>query len=436
MIQRRKNRVLIICPSMLPKMNFWGETQRMYYLADYLAENNWKVYTISPGFEGQQIDVLKRQRYKSYFRKYRKKTEAKKAISFCNGKRGIILRGGRKVLSKMLTPIINWIYNEPDCYEGLHKQIWLWKYKNDICKIIEENSIDTVIISVPAFVFLQMGRIIHKKYSDINIIFDYRDPWHLWNMKKNLAYWREKRYLYYADYIVGFSDVFVSDMIQYLKVDSRKIFTVWNGYSEEDWKLFEKNEIFLKQDVKEKLRLVYTGNILLSDRKSNYRNPCRLIEAVKQFKNVELYLVGVMGLGEDITDGNIHYIGNVEQQEAFKYMKMSDVLISIHDSRDVSGKYIVSGKFYDYMRSGKVIWHIGDRDNLMAQMIQEYNLGVWCENKREELEKILEILLQNWRVGTIDELRNCSTEIVSTFSRENQNRRYNEILRENRNKYN
>lgn len=433
MTQKYKNKILIICPSMLPKMNFWGETQRMYYLADYLAVNNWEVYTVSPEFEGKQSDDLKRQRYKSYFIKYRKKTEVKKAMQTCRKKSDAILRKLRKALSKILTPVIKWIYNEPDCYEGLYKQIWLWKYKNDICKIIEENEIDTVIISVPAFVFLQMGKVIHKKYADIRIIFDYRDPWYLWNLKKNLAYWRERRYLYYADYIIGFSNPFTADMIKYLKADPQKISTVWNGYSEEDWRLFEKREAYQGKGAEKKLRLVFTGNILVADRKSNYRNPCRLIEAVKQFQNVELYLVGVMDLSEDIIDGNIYYIRNVEQQEAFMYMKMGDVLVSIHDSKDTSGKYIVSGKFFDYMRSGKVIWHIGARDSLMTQMIQEDQLGVWCENKREEIENILEELFQKWKNGTIEELRNCSIEKVSTFSRENQNRRYNEILCGNRN---
>ena len=31
--------ILILCPSMWPRMRSWGETQRMYYLACFLSEH-------------------------------------------------------------------------------------------------------------------------------------------------------------------------------------------------------------------------------------------------------------------------------------------------------------------------------------------------------------------------------------------------------------
>ena len=124
----------------------------------------------------------------------------------------------------------------------------------------------------------------------------------------------------------------------------------------------------------------------------------------------------------------MHYIGNVSQEESFEYMRMSDVLISIHDTRDASGKYIVSGKFYDYMRSGKIIWHIGAEHDLMTKLIQKYKLGVWCRNEKSELEKTLEKILQYWKKDTLRQLRICDIEEISIFSRENQNKKYIDIL--------
>lgn len=50
----KKNKILIICPSMWPKMNSWGETQRMYYLANCLAQHGWEVYTVSPKFKEKE----------------------------------------------------------------------------------------------------------------------------------------------------------------------------------------------------------------------------------------------------------------------------------------------------------------------------------------------------------------------------------------------
>ncbi len=44
----KNKKLIIICPSMWPDMNLWGETQRMYYLANYLAEWGWQITVISP----------------------------------------------------------------------------------------------------------------------------------------------------------------------------------------------------------------------------------------------------------------------------------------------------------------------------------------------------------------------------------------------------
>ena len=54
----KKNKILIICPSMWPKMNSWGETQRMYYLANCLAQHGWEVYTVSPKFKEKEEYTL------------------------------------------------------------------------------------------------------------------------------------------------------------------------------------------------------------------------------------------------------------------------------------------------------------------------------------------------------------------------------------------
>lgn len=425
-MQNDENKILIICPSMWPEMNSWGETQRMYYLANDLSLHGWKVYTAAPGFKGNKKSDQREKNYVSYFLGDYKSA----AISWDEENQkstGSLYRNIRSLAAGLLIPMIDWVYNEPDSLQGIYKQLWIWKHQKEIDRLIDKFRVGTVIISVPAFVLVKLGKRIRKKFPDIKLVYDYRDAWHLWNRKKNLAYFREKKYLSYADRVVGFSDEFSREMISTMKIPEEKMATVYNGFSEKDWKNFE--ESFVKEERKnKKLRLTFAGNITLLDRKDNFRNPCKLIETVKAYDQVELYFVGIQDACAGTVEKNVHYIGNVSQKESFKYMEMSDVLISIHNAQDDSGKYIISGKFYDYMRSGKVIWHIGSSQDLMAKMVQKYKLGIWCENKKDKLEKVIEKLLQSMKEDCLEEMRACSQEELVKFSRENQNQKYADIL--------
>lgn len=414
---------------MWPEMNSWGETQRMYYLANYLALHGWEVYTAAPGYKNSGKTDQREKKYISYFFGTYKNVVISQKEQEQNSKR-IICKHIHSLLTKFLIPMINWVYNEPDSLGAVYKQLWIWKYQKEITNLIDRLKVRTVLISVPAFVLVKLGKRIYRGFPEVKLVYDYRDAWHLWNGKKNLAYFLEKRYLSYADQVVGFSDDFSRAMRQVMGISEKKIATVYNGFSEKDWARFENSFIYEKEKRK-KLRLAFIGNITLLDRKDNFRNPHKLIEAVNIFDNVELYFVGIKDVQADRTEKNVYYIGNVSQEESFKYMKMSDVLISIHNAQDDSGKYIISGKFYDYMRSGKVIWHIGNCQDLMTKMIQKYKLGVWCENEKDRLGETLAELVQCWKEECLQEKRTCKINEILNFSRENQNKRYADILCEN-----
>ena len=53
---------------MWPKMNMWGETQRMFYLANYLAEQGFQVTVISPSYETNRINLdIRDQKYTNIY---------------------------------------------------------------------------------------------------------------------------------------------------------------------------------------------------------------------------------------------------------------------------------------------------------------------------------------------------------------------------------
>lgn len=422
-----EKRALIVCPSMWPKMNSWGETQRMYYLANDLSRNGWKVYTVSPGYERQQEDKKREQLYTSLF--WGNKRVQTDPANTNDKEKAVKKEGLKERAMALLSPVVKWLYNEPDCYEGISKQIWLLKYKKKILQLIAKEKIQTVIISVPTFVLLSLGPLIKRKFPRICLVYDYRDPWFLWNKKKTPAFYKEKKYLFCADRIIGFSEVFSADLVKEMGLEPEKVRTVYNGYSENDWAVFEKKKIV--KTAGKKLRLSYVGNISLQQ-KGNFRNPERLIKTVQEFPDMELYLIGMQKTAARSSEGNVHFVGKVSQMEAFQYMVQSDVLISIHDTDDCSGNYLISGKFFDYMRSGKVMFHIGAAQSLMSKMIRKYQLGVASANSQDELRTTMQKLLDAWRKDELDSLRKCPKESMKDFSRERQNAVYCRVLQENR----
>lgn len=426
----KNKKILIICPSMWPNMSMWGETQRMYYLANHLGAHGWHVLVISPSYDTHRRDLDdKEQKYTNI---YLGKISQKSRDIGAEGKRRSF--GMQQKVKNQVSYIINqcgeWIYGEPDIAEIYRKSSWVRQYGNEICKIIQEEAIKNVIISVPSFTFMKLGKLIKRKCVGAVIIYDYRDPWYLWRRKKNPAYFREKYYLQFANCIVGFSERFRNDMIKEMGIVPRKINTVYNGYFEKGWKKLQESKDLSKitgiTKSVNKMIITYTGYMSLNNKKDNYRNPANLISAVKNIPDVELYLVGISGTEERVED-NVHYIGEVTQQKSFAYMKQSDVLVSIHDTSDNSGEYLISGKFYDYMRSGKVILHIGKENGLMPEFIKKFKLGVVCQNKVGELQQKILLLRNLWKEGKLTREEDDMEHIIR-FERGFQNSIYEQII--------
>ncbi len=411
---------MIVCPSMYPQMRSWGETQRMYYLANYLEENGWHVVTVARGY-GAGKEVEKKQLYKSVFLGEAKKNNDLGRKEVSTGK--VIVDEARHIVAKFANYFCNFLFGESIFVECVEKTGWVRNNRERIVEIIAEEEIDIVIISGPSFRLFSLGNYIKEKYPNIKLVYDYRDPWYLWK-QNNLSYLQEKRLIKRADHIVAFSEAFRKDMMSIYGIPADKITTIYNGYSGEAWQRFE-IEAGAK---KNKLILTYTGMAYLVRQKNNYRDLSTLIDVVKRHKEIELYLVGVCGLNGNKVEENVHFIETVTQEESFEYMLKSDVLISMHDTKDCSQKYIISGKFYDYLKSERIIWHIGAEDSLMSSIVKEQEQGVISTNDEQQIELILEELIKAWSEGYLSEKRKHNEQLIHFFEREYQNKRYEEIL--------
>lgn len=414
-------KIMIVCPSMWPNMRNWGETQRMYYLANYLAQKGWKVYTVSPWYESKDGED-KEQLYEAIFGG--EPAQTNKAAQVGEQPKENVVRKIRHKVAKVANYVCEKVTGETPFVEVLKKKRWIREYSGKICELITEKEIKLVIVSAPSFSLFGLGKRIKQRCPDTKLVFDYRDPWYLWK-KNNLSCFWEKKYLKNADALVGFSKAFTEDMKTKYNLKGKETETIYNGYSPGAWELRKTEEQSSRQQ-NDKLVITYTGMIYLANQKDNYRNLTELINIVNSVDNVELYLVGVVGQKAKEKRGNVHYIGNVSQSESFEYMVNSDVLISIHDTKDSSQNYIICGKFYDYVKSGRFLWHIGGRNSLMSTLIEKYNLGISCVNEKQDLAESIQLLTERWKKGSLDTEYN--EEFVSFFSRDYQNKRYDCFL--------
>ena len=443
-------KILIITYDMIPYSGAWGGAQRMYFLAEHLFKNGYDVTVISAkkdfnGYFGKKINFntiyLESNLINMAYKLFRSNKNEKMKIN--NGsvsKRST--NNFKKVIEnnikKMLMFYNNINLNEPSSTQGILGLIWLSGNKNKILDFINKNKINKVIISGPPFSLFKLTSYIKKMDKNIKVILDYRDPWNLWNMKKGKPFKKEQKFLKEADYIVGFSELFCQDMVKIFPFIGDKITTVMNGYSSEEWSDVEKETKENKN--KNKLIISYVGTISFNkDNKHNKysaTDPYPLLSAFTDFdnkNNVELRFVGINKLTKDIEEikknyKNVNFFYQVSHKDSLNEMKNSDVLILIYNSKANSSRYMITGKFFDYLKSGKLLLGIGNEETYFNKLIENYKLGLIANNDEKEIEKALNTIYSFWKEGRLNELRKDENLEIEEFSRESQNDKYLTIL--------
>ncbi len=433
-------KILIITYDMIPYSGAWGGAQRMYFLAEHLFKNGYDVTVISTkkdfkGYFGKEINfnTIYLESKLTNITSKTSNSNNKKMENYPDQK--TVKNHLKRFLKKPLTFYNGVKLNEPNPAQGLYALIWLNENKNNIANFINKNKINKVIVSGPPFSLFTLTSYIKRMDKNVKVILDYRDPWNLWNMKKGKPFRREQKFLKEADYIVGFSELFCQDMVKIFPFIRDKITAVMNGYSAEEWSDVEKET---KEDrSKDKLVISYIGSISFNkDNKYTFRDPYPLLNAFANFDNkndVELRFVGIHKLTKEIEEvkknyKNVNFFYQVNHKESLVEMRKSDILVLLHTSNDNSSKYALGGKFFDYLRSGKVLLGIGNRETYFNKLIENYKLGLIANNNEKEIEQVLHAIYSFWKEGKLNELRKDENLEIEKFSRESQNDIYLTIL--------
>ena len=245
-------------------------------------------------------------------------------------------------------------------------------------KIIRDNKVDLVFSSGPPHSLHFIGR---RLKTDLSIpwVADFRDPWvdlfyysdhKRLKISKKLDELMEREILSKADKIVTATNglkVLLKNKIQ------QNISVVYNGFDDDDFIGLNK-----KNKHKEKIIVSYVGTIARS------QIPHAFLQSVKKMNNsgsnifihfvgdVDPFLIKVIddyGLSK-----HVEKIGYIPHNESIKKMLNSNFLLLIIP-KTPDNELIVTGKLFEYIRTGIPIIGIGPSEGDASQILKQTNSG-------------------------------------------------------------
>jgi glycosyltransferase involved in cell wall biosynthesis len=415
----------------------------MYFLADYLQNHGYNVYIVHT----QRSEYLGDYGHPIRFHSI-PIISPEAAVSSGNS---IVMKNdsgdrfataavdfAKSIIKKLnLLSLERIVFNEPNLGMGVYGYLFSKSAREKIFRTISEQEIKHVIISGPPFSLFRLAPQIKKRFPQVNLILDYRDPWNTPYLSYRISSLIERNALRYADKVVFLNDRMLHDISSKYNLPEEKCAVVLNGYSERDWNEVcrevedRNNRNHLQSD---RMIIAYIGST--SFMTGGYVDPSSFLKAFKMFqenKNVCLRFVGVTP--SDATEKvksqfsrTLEILPPVDTKTALKYMLESDVLF-LNYTDDRRGRYMLTGKFFDYIRSGKVILGTASSENTyFVDLIRKYQLGVGCLTQPTQILECLELLYDKWMKGSLGELRKDDGLNIEELSREFQNGKYLQLL--------
>ena len=239
-----------------------------------------------------------------------------------------------------------------------------------------------------------IGRSLKNKHINMRWIADNRDLWAVSPYRKWPLFLRgldklyEKKVLNTADLVSVVTNHMKSMMSKYLDLD---ILVVLNGYSAGNINLNKVSNNF-----------VYTGSLY-----NGLRDLTVLFDALKLIGSNEG--VNFYGSEEKVVGKyknnypmlKIEYFNKVSKEE-IKLIQSSAKYLLIALGTDDFEKGVLTGKFFEYVGSGKCIIAICDEDSELAFLINKYNLGIATRDVNK---------LKNYLVDNVDFLNVIPAEL-------------------------
>lgn len=306
------------------------------------------------------------------------------------------------------------------------KRSWIAPSVKYLLGYLEENRVDAIVSTGPPHSMHLIAKELHRK-TGIRWVADFRDPWTRIFYFKHLptTSWAKKRHeklelavVSEADAVVSVTNQMTQEFATLLNsgVENSRLYTVCNGYDEDDFVSVEVNP-------DRHFTLLHTG-LFSAD-----GNPVRLWKV----------LAGISSENKDFAeDLRIRLVGKVDREvissivesglshnlENLGYLPHSDIpglqkgcwglLLPLRDEPESKG--ILTGKFFEYLASERPIVAFGPEDGEVAKVLGETSSGVIFDwNEEEKLKSHVIRLYEDYRSSNW--IRNIDKGAISKYSR-------------------
>ena len=264
----------------------------------------------------------------------------------------------------------------PDPRKGWNR----YAYRKAV-QLIREHGIDTVVTTSPPHSTQLIGLKLKQKLG-IRWIADLRDPW------TDIYYYRELYHSAFARHIDRRLELKVlrqADRIITVSQDVKRIFAeklpvaeagkfavIPNGYDEEDFQ----QEI---QPDTDRFVITYTGTISAMYDIDGFLAALAALPA-SQLATIKLRFVGkippsiVEKIRQAVPDLELELAGYVDHRRSVGYLLQSSMQLLVIPKVD-NNKGIITGKFFEYLASGRPVLAIGPKGGDLDDLMQQTDCG-------------------------------------------------------------
>lgn len=302
------------------------------------------------------------------------------------------------------------------------RKFWIKPSVRFLVKYLKVNNVDAIVSTGPPHSMHLIASAI-KERLNIPWLADFRDPW------TDIDYYKEMKISIFADKkhknlelktIIGCDAMVVvtNDMkVKYESMGANNVHLITNGFDPDDMDIVEKV-------YESKFSISHLGTLPPSlNLKGLWRVLSELSETLPGFRNdLDIKLVGEVdkSVTNDLSGLNLKdrltLIGYVSHDKVASLMKQSAILLLAINKNSPNAKGIVTGKFFEYLASGRPILAIGPIDGDLARILEESEAGFISEY--DDLERLKQIVLLLYEKYLANDLNNNLKEIKK-YTRKN-----------------
>jgi glycosyltransferase involved in cell wall biosynthesis len=354
---------------------------------------------------------------------------------------GFLNRNKKKGLAEKISVWVRGNLFIPDA-----RRFWIKPSARYLLKYLEENPADIMVSTGPPHSLHMIALKISEK-TNLPWVADFRDPWTKIDFYKDLMLGRraDRMHRLMERSVLGSASavtVISGEMKQqFEEMGCRNIRLIPNGFDPDDFDPKPETgagrpdvQHAASMQLDPEFSLTHIGSIVPS------RNPSTLWKVLsglvgenEEFaRDLKISLVGAVdySAGESIRESAleqwVEYTDYLPHREAAEVLKKSQVLLLlINDTPNARG--ILTGKFFEYLCSGRPILAIGPPDGEVAHVLRETGTGEIVDfGDRESLKELILEFYAKYREGNLV-VKAANTE---KYSRKNLTGKMTELFNE------